>query len=141
MRHSRKIRDREPTINVFAHSKRELRLRPKEFRGLDVLAQPDNLALTIRHLNSNRALSRHALDQDALCSQRETQIVSQSSDAAVFNPSFRLELERGNDWTRIDLRHLSMNIELRVFVGQNLCEKLQLTFIDTLRFIGTMQQA
>ena len=141
MRHSGQIGGDDAAVDVFAHGHRHLRLRSHELLRLDVLAQPDDFALAVRHLNADRALARHALDQNALGLQREAEIVAEIGDAAVLDAGFRLELERRDDRAGIDLRDLPVNFELGVFLGQHLRQQLEFVGIDLLLFVGTLQQA
>src|SRR3977135_1700961 len=99
MRHAGEIGNREASVNVLTHPKRKLRFRSDKLLRFDVLAQPDNFALALRHLDTDRTLSGHALDQNALGTQGETQVVGESGDAAVFDARFGLELESCNHWT------------------------------------------
>jgi hypothetical protein len=61
-------------------------------------------------------------------------------DAAVLDSSFRLEFERGNNRTGIDLRDLAVHVKLGVFFGQHLRQKLEFVGIDRLLLIRTLQQ-
>ena len=141
MRHSREIGGDDAAVDVLAHGDRHLRLRSHELLRLDVLAQPDDFALAVRHLNADRALAGHALDQNALGFQREAKIVAEIGDAAVLDPGFGLELERRDDRSRIDLRDLSVNLELGVLLGEHLRQQLEFVGVDLLLLVGTLQQA
>ena len=141
VRHSREIGGDDAAVDVFAHGDRHLRLRSHELLRLDVFAQPDNFALAVRHLNADRALACHALDQNALGFQGEAKIVAKIGDAAVFDSGFGLELERGDDRSGIDLRDLPVNFELGVFFGEHLRQQFEFIGIDGLLFVGTLQQA
>ena len=138
MRHSGKVGGDDAAIDVFAHGNRHLRLGAHELLRLDVLAQENDLALAIRHLDAHRALSRHALDQDAFCFQRQAEIVAEIGDAAVLDSRFRFELESRNDRTRIDLRDLPVDFELGVFFGEHLGKQLEFVGIDGLLLIRTL---
>ncbi len=141
VRHSRQVGGDDAAVDVFAHGDRHLRLRSHELLRLDVLAQPDDFALAVRHLNADRAFARHALDQNALGFQREAKIVAKIGDAAVLDAGFGLELERRDDRSGIDLRDLAVNLELGVFFGEHLRQQFEFVGVNLLLFVGTLQQA
>ena len=116
-------------------------LVPMNSCGLDVLAQPDDFALAVRNLDADRRLARHALDQNALGFQRQAQIVGEVGDAAVLDAGFGLVLERRDHRAGIDLRDLSVHVELGVFFREHLRQQLQFVGIDRLLLVGAMQQA
>ena len=120
---------------------RQLRLVAHELLRLDVFAQPDDLALAVRHLNADGRFAGHALDQNALGLQRETKIVGEVGDAAVFDSGVGLELERSDHRAGIDLRDLAVDVELGIFFGEHLRQNFQFVGIDCLLLIGTLQQA
>ena len=141
MRHSSQVGGNDAAVNVLAHGDRHLRLRSHELLRLDILPQPDDFALPVRHLNADRALARHALDQNALGFEREAKIVAEIGDAAVLDSGFGLELERGDDRAGIDLGDLPVNLELGIFFGQHLRQQLEFVGIDLLLLVGPLQQA
>src|SRR5580700_5687946 len=114
MRHASQVCGGDASVDVLAHANGELRFRAQKFLRLDVLAQPDNFALAVRHLDADRALARHTFNQNALRAQRKTEIVGESDDAAVLDARFGLELESSYNRTRINLRDLAVDFELRV---------------------------
>jgi hypothetical protein len=124
VRHAGQIGGGDASVDVLAHGEGELRFRAEEFLRLDVLAQPDDFALAVRHLNAYGALAGHALDQDAFGAQREAEIVGEADDAAVLDAGFGLEFEGGDDRAGIDLRDLAVHVELRILRGQHLGESL-----------------
>ncbi len=77
MRHAGKLGGDDSSVDVFAQRQGEFRLVAYEFRRFNVFAQPDNFALAVRNLNSDGALARHALDQNALSFEREAEIIGQ----------------------------------------------------------------
>ncbi len=70
VRHAGEVRDHDTPVDVFTERHGQLRLLAHELLRLDVLAQPDDLALAVRHLNAHRRFPSHALDQNALGFQR-----------------------------------------------------------------------
>ena len=140
VRHGRQVGDVDAPVDVLADGERELRLVADEFLRLDHFAQPDGFALAVRHLDADRGLAGHALDEDALGVQGEAEIVGEAGDAAVLDAGFGLDLERGDDRAGIDLRDLSAHIELGALLGEHLREILELLFVDGEGVFGTMQQ-
>ena len=141
VRHSRKIGCDHAAVDVFAHRHGELRLRAQELLRLDVLAQEDDFALAVGHLNPDRAFARHPLDQNAFRLQRQAQVIREIGDAAVLDPGFRFELKRGDNRPGIDLRDLAVNFKLRVFLGEHLSQQLELTGVNGGLLIRSLQQA
>src|SRR5580658_831859 len=141
MRHASQIGGGDASVDVFAHADGELGFGAQEFRRLDVFAQPDDFAFAVRHLDADRALARHAFDQDTFGAQGEAEIVGESDDAAVLDAGFRLELEGGDHRAGVDLRDLAEDLEFRVFRGQNLSDEFEFLFVDGLLLVGTVQQA
>ena len=64
VRHACQIGGDDSAVDVFAHGQREFGLGADEFGRLDVLAQPDNFALAVRHLDADGGFARHALNQN-----------------------------------------------------------------------------
>ena len=95
----------------------------------------------VRHLNADRGLSRHALDQNALGAQRQAQVVTQAGDAAVLDAGFGLELERRDHRAGIDLHHLPADVELAALFRQHLRQVLQLEFVDGAVLVGRCSSA
>ena len=114
---------------------------PMNSDGLDVLAQPDDFALTVGHLDSDRRLAGHAFDENALGFEGEAQVVGEIGNAAVLDASFGLEFESRDYRPGIDLRHLPVDIKLRVLFGEHLGQQLQFVGINRLLLVGTVQQA
>src|SRR5208282_1738481 len=141
VRHAGEIGSGDASVDVFAHGDGELRSRAQEFRRLDVLAQPDNFALAVRHLDADRAFAGHTFDQDAFGPQGEAEIVREADDAAVLDAGFGLEFESGDYRAGVDLRDLAKDFEFRVLRGQNLSDNLELFFVDGLLLVRTVQQA
>ena len=96
------------------------------------LAQPDDFALAVRHLDADRGLARDALDQDALGLERQAEVLGELGDAAVLDAGFGLELEGGDHRAGIDLRHLPMDVELGVLLGEHLRQQLEFVGVDRL---------
>ena len=139
--HAGEIGGDDASVDVLAQRQRQLRFGADELGGLDVFAQPDDFALAVRHLNADRGLARHALDQNALGFQRQAEVVGEIGDAAVLDAGFGLELECRDHRAGIDLRHLSVDVELRVLFREHLGQQLQFVGVDRLLLVGTMQQA
>ena len=93
----------------------------------------------IGNLNAHRRFSRHALDQYAFGPQGQTQVVSQTCNAAVLDPGFRFELEGRNHGSGIDLRNLAPDVELAILLLQHLRRDLKLFLIDGAVLVGTAQ--
>ena len=106
-----------------------------------VLAQPDNFAVAVRHLNPDCGLARHALDQNALGFERQAEVIREVGDAAVLDARLGLEFERRDHRAGIDLRHLPVNVELGILFRQHLGQQLQFVGINGLLLVRTMQQA
>ena len=94
----------DAAVDVLAQRQRQLRLGAEKFLRLDDLAQPDGFAFVVRHLDADRGLAGHALDEDALGAQRQAEIVGEAGDAAVLDAGFGLELEGRDHRAGIDLR-------------------------------------
>ena len=122
MGHGSQIGGNDASVDVLAHGQRELRLGSNELRRLHYFAQPNRLPLMVRHLNANRRLSRHALNQDAFRFQCQAQVVGQAGYTAVLNSRLRFEFERGNHRPRIDLCDLPMHIKLGILFREHLCQ-------------------
>ena len=140
VRHGVEVGGDDAAVDVLAHGQRELRLRAEKFLRLDDLAQPDGLALMVGHLDADRRLAGHALDQDALGAQGQAEVVAQAGDAAVLDAGLGLELEGGDDGAGIDLHHLAADVELGALFRQHLRQVLQLYFVDGAVLVGTVQQ-
>ncbi len=54
VRHGRQIGDHDTAVDVLAQRQRELGFGADKLLRLDVLAQPDDFALAVRHLNADR---------------------------------------------------------------------------------------
>src|SRR5258706_5564750 len=141
MRHGREVGDDDSSVNVLAETQRDLRFSANELWRFNALAQPDDLSLVIRYLNADRRFPRHTFDQNALGAQRQAKIVAEAGDAAVFNARIRFELECRNDRARVNLRHLSVDIELSAFFRESDRQHLQRLFVDSVLFVGTGEQA
>ena len=112
VRHRRQICRHDAAVDVLAQRNRQLALALGERLALDDVAQPDRLAVVIRHLDSDRRFARHALNQDRLGRHREAQVVGQAGYSGVFDAGIRTELECRNHRPGIDLRHLPVDAEL-----------------------------
>src|SRR5579872_1481750 len=141
MWHAGEIGGDDTAVDVFTHGDRHLRLRSHELLRLDVLAQPDDFALAVRYLNANGALAGHALDEDALCLQSEAKIVAKIGDAAVLDAGFGLELEGRDNGSGIDLRDLTVNLELGVLFRKHLREQFEFVRVNLLLFVRALEQA
>src|SRR5260370_28117710 len=111
MRHAVQVGGDDAAVDVLAHRHGQPRFRSHELLRLDVLPQPDDLALTVRHLNANRRLAGHALDKNALGFQSQTQIVVEIGNAAALDSPIVLELKRDDYGTGVDLRYPAVDIE------------------------------
>ena len=140
VRHGVQLGGHDAAVDVLAHGQRDLRLRAEELLRLDHLAQPDGFALVVRHLDADRGLARHALDENAFGAQRQAEIVAQAGDAAVLDAGFGLELEGRDHRAGIDLHHLAAHVELAALFRQHLRQVLQLEFVDGAVLVGTVQQ-
>ncbi len=94
------------------------------------LAQRDLLAELIRNLDADGRLSRNPIDEDRFRLHGETEIVGQAGDLRVFDARVRLELERGDDRTRMNLDHRPFDRELAAFLFEQASAIHQLAFVD-----------
>ncbi len=100
----------------------------------------DGLALMVRHLDADRALAGHALDQDALGTHREAEVFGQAGNAAVFHAGFGLELIRRDHGPGIDLHHLAAHIELAALLHEDTRFFAQFVFAHGLRSHAGIEQ-
>ena len=140
MRHGVQVGGNDAAVDVLAERQRQLRLRAEEFLRFDHFAQPDGFALVVRHLDADRRLAGHALDEDAFGAQGEAEIVGQAGDAAVLDAGFGLELEGRDHGAGIDLHDLAAHVELAALFAEHLGEVLQLEFVDGTVLVGAVQQ-
>ena len=84
-------------VDVLAEGERQHRLRRGEGLGVDDVAQRDQLALPVRHLDADGRRAADALDADRLRLQRQREIVAEVHDLGVLHAGRRLELERRDD--------------------------------------------
>ena len=142
MRHGGQIGGDDAAVDVFAHREREARTRFDEGFALDHVAQVNGFALVVGHLDADRALAGHALDENAFGAHGEAEVVGQAGDARVFDAGLGLELEGGDHGAGIDLHHLAAHVELGAFLHQNFGFFAQLVFAHRLRaFAGAEQRA
>ena len=107
---------------------------------LDHVAQMNRLALVVRHLDADRALARHALDQDALGAHRQAEVFGQPGHAAYIHARLGLELVSRHHRPGIDLHHLAAHIELAALLHQHPRFFAQLVFAHGLRPIAGIEQ-
>ena len=132
----------DAAVDVLAHGQREARLGLGEGFALEHVAQVDGLALVVGHLDADRALAGHALDENAFGAHGEAEIVGQAGDARVFDAGLGLELVGGDHGAGIDLHHLAAHVELGAFFDQHLGFFAQLVLADRLgAFAGVEQGA
>src|ERR1051326_5979301 len=112
MRHAREVRHDGVAVDVLAEGEREERWRGVERLRVDDVAQRDDLALLVRHLDADRRRSADALDADRLRLARQREIVAEVHHLRVLHAGGRLELERRHDRPRMVGRHLSFDGEL-----------------------------
>src|SRR5215470_6290867 len=104
------------------------------------VAQPYGFAFLVGYLNTDSAFSSHALDENAFGTHCKAKIISKTRDAAVFNSCLRPELERCNDGTGIDVRNLSVYIELGALFHEYLSFGSQCVLANHLCLFAAVQQ-
>jgi hypothetical protein len=99
---------------------------------LEQLAQIDQLALGVGHLDPDRRLAGDALDHQRLGLQAEAKIVEQAHDPAVLDPGGGAELESGHHRPGMDLDHVALDAELLELGADHLgpLEQLALVVAD-----------
>ena len=140
MRHRGQIGSDDAAVDVFAHGEREARAGAGKGFALDDVAQVNGFALVVGHLDADRALAGHALDQNAFGAHGEAKIVGQPGDARVFHAGLGLELKCRDHGAGIDLHNLAAHIELCAFFNQDLGLFAQLVFAHRLRAFARAEQ-
>ena len=100
-----------------------------ELRRFDDFAQGDGLAPVVRNFDANGGLAGNTLDQDGFGLQGQTQIFREADNATVFDTGFRLEFERRDYRSWIDLRHAALNVEFLALRFNRAGALFQLFFI------------
>ena len=112
MRHLLQIRDDDLAANVFAERERQPEVRLRVFRRLEQFAQHDRRARIVGHFDADGGLSGNAIDANRFGFKREAEVVAESGDLRVLDAGFGLELERGDDRTRMNLLDRAHNFKL-----------------------------
>src|SRR5665213_2063279 len=134
MRHRGEIGGNDAAVDVLAQRNRKLALALRERFALDHVAQPDGFALVVWDLNADRGFSGHTLDEDGFGGHGEAKVVGEACDARILYTGVGLELEGGDDWAWIDLRHVAVDAALAALLDQDLglFEQLLLAGVDVL---------
>ena len=140
MRHRGQIGGHDAAVDVLAHGERQPRLGLGEGLALEHVAQVNGFALVVRHLDADRALAGHALDEDAFGAHGQAQVVGQAGDARVFHAGLGLELVGRDHGAGIDLHHLAAHVELGAFLHQHLGFFAQFVFAHGLRALAGVEQ-
>src|ERR1019366_1422137 len=104
-----------PAVDVLAERDGEVGVRALELIGFQQLAQGDQLAPGIGHLNAYGGLARDALDQNGLGMQAEAEVFAEADNPGVLDAGFGLELEGGDHGPGVDLHHVAEHVELFEF--------------------------
>src|SRR5215467_11590160 len=111
-----------------------------ELRRFNDFAQGDGLPLVVRDFDADSGFAGNALDQDGLRLQRETQVFGEADNAAVLDTGFGLELEGCDDRAGIDLRDMSLHVELEALRLNGPRALLQFVLIEFVAALAFPQQ-
>ena len=140
VRHGRKFRHADPSVQVPSHGQRQLARRIHELRRFDNFPQCNRLALVVRDFDANGRFAWDALDQNGFGLQREAQILRQPDNPAVLDARVRLEFECRDDWPGIDLRHAALDVKFQALCFNRACPLFQLFFIKFLAALAFAEQ-
>ncbi len=137
MRHLREIVNIRSTQNVLAQSERQLGLAVPVGVGLENLAEVDDFALGVGHLDADGAFAgdrRHDPNGGGLQSQSE--VISQRGDLADLHPRGGHHLELGDHRARGATHYAPFNLEGGEGLDQDRAQPIQRVRADRVLLLG-----